>query len=477
MKKTLKTAFLAAASAAVIATGLSSAGHAIPFRDDVGDEGAQEFAAPWDGVIQIYALRESDGAIFFNCTGSMINPRTVISAAHCFNSQPTGSWGIGNGTRPIIAYGPDTFDALFNWIDFNEQFIDDRNGLTFGLSVILPDGADVLNENFPAQDVALIPVIDPLHTLPTYGMLFSPIPEDVFNAGVHVNMIGYGSYGPGSSASVGINGRRRAGENMLGFLGSFNDFFSALAQSDQTAPGKDNTQLTYWVDFDLPGRTDTCPRGPDSLFGLPDSVECTDWDGASGTFMDGDTVILPGPSIDIFEGDALPNEVATDGGDSGGPLMAMNLAANPLILGVLSGGFIDGFFHAAGQQYGSVSYYNPLFAYHQFISENNPYKYVTAAAGDGLWSDATRWSQTMDPNYFIYENGQIVNGLPDTPEITVNPGPGPLGTVLGLGQPAAPAPVGSGEPAPAAATNFAASGLAADAATGDAATNFAADGL
>ncbi|XBQ17084.1 MAG: autotransporter domain-containing protein [Oceanicaulis sp.] len=476
MKKTLKTAFLAAASAAVIAAGLSSAGHAIPYRDDVGDAGAQEFAAPWDGVIQIYAWDRASGNIFFNCTGSMINPRTVISAAHCFNSQPTGNWGFFSGsTTPIIAYGPDTFDALFNWIGTDDQFIDARNGLSFGLSVMLPDGADFANENFPAEDVAMIPVLDPLYTLPTYGMLFSPIPEDVFNAGVHVNMIGYGSYGPGSTGTVGINGRRRAGENMLGFLGSFNDFFSAVAQSDQSAPGKDNTQMTYWIDFDLPGRTGTCTRGPDSLFGLPDSIECSDWDGASGAFIDGDTVLLPGPSLDLFEGDALPNEVATAGGDSGGPLMAMNLGPNPLILGVLSGGFVDGFYSAAGQEYGSVSYYNPLFAYREWIAENNPYKYVSAAAGDGLWSDAARWSQDMDPGYTCYEGGELVQCTSIEPEQTVNPGTPSLGTVLGLGQPDLSG--SAGEPASAAATNFAATGLAANIATGEGATNFAADGL
>ena len=64
-----------------------------------------------------------------------------------------------------------------------------------------------------------------------------------------------------------------------------------------------------------------------------------------------------------------------------------------------------------------MSYYNPLFTYHQFISENNPYKYVSAKAGDGNWSDPDHWVQTLDPNYFVYdEDGNIVNGLPDGDE-------------------------------------------------------------
>ncbi len=432
MSLTLKKTLLAAASAATLAAGLSSAGHAIPFRDDVGDEGAQEFAAPWDGVVQLYRLDEATGGIFFNCSASLINPRTVISAAHCFDGTPIEDWGRGNGQAPIIAFGPDTFDALFNWIGTDDQFIDDRNGLTFGLDLLVPEGAESGSFNFPGQDMAMIPLLDPLYTLPTYGLLFSPIPEDVFNEGVLVNQIGYGTFHPGSdSTAASINGLRRAGENMLGFLGSFNDFFSTLGQEDNSTPGKDNTQAMYWVDFDLPDRTGECTRGGPPQSGFTDVIECSDWDGFDGTAVDGDTLVLPGPSIDYFEGDALPNEVGTAGGDSGGPLMAMNLGENPLILGVLSGGFLEGFFHASGQSYGELIYYNPVFAYHQFITENNPYKYVTAAAGDGLWSDSAHWSQTLDPNYFVYnDDGQLVNGVPDTQEAGFNPVP-PLGTVLG----------------------------------------------
>jgi len=54
LHKSVKSGLLAAASAATLGLAMTGAGQAIPFRDDVGDEGAQEFAAPWDGVIQIY---------------------------------------------------------------------------------------------------------------------------------------------------------------------------------------------------------------------------------------------------------------------------------------------------------------------------------------------------------------------------------------------------------------------------------------
>ncbi len=421
-----------AASALALCAALAvtaAPSEAIPFRDDVGDEGAQAFAEPWDGVVQIYMWNRGTGGISFNCTGSMINPRTVLSAAHCFNSLPDDFYGTGGPLTPIIAYGPDTFDALFNWIDNDLQFIDERNGLSFALNVMTPEEGSFFGEPFPAADVAMLTTLDPLFTLPTYGMLFSPLTPEMMDEGVHVNMIGYGTFNPGSnSVGAGINGRRRAGENMLGFLGNFNHFFSALSQDPSNVfDSPADNQMMYWVDFTQPDPEGECARGP--ALGFDNSVICSDWDGVSGGAVGNDTLILPGPSLGLFPGEALPNEVGTAGGDSGGPLMAMNIFSNPLILGVLSGGFVDGSLHAAGQSYGKLSYYNPLFAYHQFISENNPYKYVTNTGG-GDWFDESIWLQALDPNYYVIdENGEIVNGLPDGPELGTDPGD-PWGVVF-----------------------------------------------
>ena len=460
MLKGIKASLYAAASASTLALALTAPSGAIPYRDDIGDQGAQNFAAQWDGVIQIFMWNRTSGNISFNCTGSMINARTVLSAAHCFNANPNSVYGTAGPLTPIIAYGPDTFQALFNWIDTGNQFIDDRNGLSFALNVMTPAAGTFGGEPFPAADVALLTTLDPLITVPTYGMLFSPIPADVLNAGVHVNMIGYGSYGPGSGPTIGINGRRRAGENMLGFLGSQNNFLQGLTGNPNLVSSNPNqNQMMYWIDFDQPDRTGLCVRAPAS--GFNNSIVCSDYAGG-GVAIDADTAILPGPSIDLFPGDALPNEAGTAGGDSGGPLMAMNIFNNPLILGVLSGGFIEGFFHTAGQQHGKLSYYNPLFAYAGWIAENNPYKYVTNTGG-GDWFDETIWVQAMDPNYFIYQDGQIVNGIPDGPDLGTNPG-NPWGTVFDTDLAALLAGSGSaGEVAePNLATDFVANGVVAN---------------
>ncbi len=98
------------------------------------------------------------------------------------------------------------------------------------------------------------------------------------------------------------------------------------------------------------------------------------------------------------------------------------------MIGVLSGG--SRFF--GGQPFSSIgttSFYQPLSLYWQYITANNPYRYVGAVAGNGNWEDPTRWVTLLDPAYrVINAQGQVVNGLPTTPEL------GPNGTDGDFGQ-------------------------------------------
>ena len=48
--KSIKAPLLAATSSVMLAMAMTASADAIPFRDDVGDEGAQQFAQGWDGV-------------------------------------------------------------------------------------------------------------------------------------------------------------------------------------------------------------------------------------------------------------------------------------------------------------------------------------------------------------------------------------------------------------------------------------------
>src|SRR5690606_37388834 len=90
--------------------------------------------------------------------------------------------------------------------------------------------------------------------------------------------------------------------------------------------------------------------------------------------------------------------------------------ARKFVAGVLSGGWNWDFFYpglGVPGGYGDQSYYNPLYLYHEFISQNTPYKYVSAQTGGGDWDDPATWTQNLDPGFYIIDgSGQAVNGLP-----------------------------------------------------------------
>ena len=116
-------------------------------------------------------------------------------------------------------------------------------------------------------------------------------------------------------------------------------------------------------------------------------------------------------TINGFRDNALPNEGLTGPGDSGGPLILDRHFSTPVVLGVLSGGstFFTG---QPGGSYGTQSFYQPLFLYWDWIVANNPYRYVSAVAGNRNWEDGSAWVTELDPAYRIIAGGQLVNGLP-----------------------------------------------------------------
>ncbi|MGT2515731.1 hypothetical protein ACVOMT_17175 [Sphingomonas panni] len=98
---------------------------------------------------------------------------------------------------------------------------------------------------------------------------------------------------------------------------------------------------------------------------------------------------------------------------SGGPLILDKTFSKPVVLGVLSGGTR---YYAAqpSSSYGTSSFYQPLYLYWDYIVASNPYRYVSAKAGDAKWTDATHWQTELDPSYQVIQNGKLVNGVPTT---------------------------------------------------------------
>ena len=329
------------------------------------------------GVGQFF---RSDG---FICSGSLINPRTVLFAAHCVNDRPESDYGTN--VAAAWSFRADALPGLQSW--FGSGFQTDTSQFVYNVNQMIINQESLLNPQalgFLEADIAISSLDTPASNIPTWALLFSPLEvpteiDPVTGTGYHVNIIGYGNTGNATFGAFQSGGfRRRAAENMLGALASFDDRDGFLFG----APPGFLPQNLYRLDFDDPNGTNPF-------------------------------------DFNLWQDEALEREGTTGGGDSGGPLIidAENNAGfdEDVVIGVLSGG--SRFFGAQNfSSYGTESYYQPLYLYWDWIAANNPYRYVGANAGDGDWEDAAHWTSLQDPNYRVLDsNGDVVVGTPTAP--------------------------------------------------------------
>ncbi|MCW3847304.1 autotransporter domain-containing protein [Sphingomonas sp. LB-2] len=357
---------------------------------------------PVTGVGQMVV--DSGGGFVGLCTASLINPRTVIFAAHCVNTAPAASYGYGNGGTGIsFGFNNNNLPSIQAWLKAiggsgntnTGTFLYNSNWVTYNqLSNAPNSGVNAQGTGgFLQADVAVAALDTPAKNVPTWALLFSALPARPINAadgaGYTVGLAGYGNNGTASTGSTGgIDFRRRIAENILGGLASLDQFENFLFGGAAT----DNPQNLYWIDFDDPRRGTANP---------PSAFDFNAWrDNAT-----------PGRN------GGLSQEGITASGDSGGPLILTRIGGVPvakqLILGVLSGGYRQFFNGQPFNGYGTASFYQPLYLYWDWVAANNPYHYVSSVAGNANWTDPTHWVSNLDPNYIILDsNGNAINGVP-----------------------------------------------------------------
>lgn len=342
---------------------------------------------------------DNGGGFVGLCTGTLINPRTVLFAAHCVNSRASTAYGANSGGT-AIGFGFETntranaagqTDELVRWLlggtggagkyqtNIAQAFYN-ANWVNYNALSLEPAA-----RSFLYGDVAIASLDTPAANIPTWALLFSPLTNTgtigASGTGYDVGIVGYGNNGTGQTGAAGSDFRRRAAENILGALTDLQTFEGFLFGG---APNG-LTQNLYFMDFDDPRRGMT-GASPFDFNAFRDNAR-TNPNGAS-------------------------REGITSQGDSGGPLILQNAFARQVVIGVLSGGYTRFFGGQPANGYGTVSFYQPLYLYWDWIAANNPYHYVSAKAGNGSWTDPNHWVSTIDPSYMIESGGQLVNGIP-----------------------------------------------------------------
>jgi subtilase-type serine protease len=333
--------------------------------------------------IGLIVFRSDEG--LSGCTTTLINPRTAILAAHCVNQKPDSAWG--RSAYAMVSFLQDAGPALDAWqaTGQSQPELSTYNvvDITFDpRSLDLPDDpAGVMQ-----ADVALAALQLPAVSVPTWKLLFSPLPGPT-----EVVFTGYGRTGSGTLGNVADAGFvRRTATNTIDVLASPIDIAEAIyILSGQLIP---QMSLQYTSD-----------------------VYIYDFDDPAGVRLDD----LGRPYANLGGG-ATAREGSVAQGDSGGPLIVPSLGDGRILAGVVSGGL---FYpnDSVNARYGQFGFYQPLSQYWDWIVDNNFYRYVGAKAGDGDWFDATHWVERLDPSYQIASSsGVLTNALPGAPALGAN---------------------------------------------------------
>ncbi len=311
--------------------------HALVFNNNVAPNTAAaaniyDIDNIYSNVVSVGINMPSGGG---QCTGTLINSRTILTASHCM-------W---NADKEIFA---DINDISIGFTPEGRAGTSPNDQVASGVLV----RSDYLNNRF-GNDIALISLSTPVTTIAPVQVVSDDGAAPA--KGMQGVIVGYGQYGTGLDAGLYSDpknpaleapgdGRRRYGQTVLG-------------------------DYTYWT-FDRTGDTPIII----AQFRNPDSPADPD---AYGLSEDG----IPVPGLQAGNG----------GGDSGGPLFLVMEDGSLVQYGILAllNPAPDGTL-----RYGVYSGWEFIQNYSDWMAENNPLRITSARSGSFNWSNANAWIDT-----------------------------------------------------------------------------------